>query len=91
MGHTKGPWRYDSLEGAGARTWTITKKGIYLADIYQREGKGEANASRIAAAPELLGACREMEQLISAHIPEEAHNRCRLARTAIAKAEGGGK
>ena len=40
-----------------------------------------------AAAPALLEACKEMEQLISAHIPDEAHNWCKLARAAITKAE----
>ncbi len=58
--HTKGPWRVTGT----AQDFVVRNKGaIYVAGIGRAQGDGqpEANARLIAAAPELLEACRNAQ------------------------------
>lgn len=81
--HTPGPWNF-------------TGNGVYAADgttvadnePHYPQALDPCNGHLIAAAPELLEALEELEQLVSAHISEEADNWCKSARAAIAKAKG---
>ena len=61
--HTPGPWRtYSYSDSASARQWTVgTPGGDRIADNIERgkpTDEAEANARLIAAAPELLEACK---------------------------------
>jgi hypothetical protein len=64
--HTTAPWSFRPANGkdysAGARVFTLaTPHGQGMAHIYSVENT-EANARLIAAAPELLEACRLAER-----------------------------
>ncbi len=71
MAHTPGPWAYDpdskevfsSNEGHGCG-WIALVKGNDSADQPLPAGMQAANARLIAAAPDLLAACREMAEII---------------------------
>lgn len=110
--HTPGPWRYDettlsicrglvSIEDVGAFQVMPAKDAqhaiAYVPNDLAREEQ-EANARLIAAAPELLAACREAlkwqdEDEFGNAVPDEfctpAYQAFRAQlRAAIAKAEG---
>jgi len=53
MKHTKGPWSI----GKRAKD-TVFSDDVAIADVFPNVVVGEANARLIAAAPELLEACR---------------------------------
>ena len=58
MSHTPGPWEVDTEEEEG-RSWVVIRgAGFYIANVSGGIGPGitEANASLIAAAPDLLEA-----------------------------------
>lgn len=65
-GHTPGPWRFDAeygrVEADGRRVCDMPSAGLSL---YPEEY--EANARLIAAAPEMLEALREAEDLVGFH------------------------
>ena len=105
--HTPGPWQAVQLkpnEIAGAE-WAIeaNRKGIG-ADLvglcYRQRENGSANASLIAAAPELLAACEAAVKYLEAHRPqgkireiftalnEHENGTLKPLRAAIAKAKG---
>jgi hypothetical protein len=92
--HTPGPWTA-SDERRGI--FEIIHDGDLLAQVWRVRHAGdgdlpaEANARLIAAAPELLEACREALALISEFELEALDGRDEvpdLLRAAIAKAEG---
>jgi hypothetical protein len=74
MKHTPGPWEYrkgyDNIANADIRgegiagTIRDTDTGWNIARIWETGKRTEANAKLIAAAPELLEACREAQELI---------------------------
>lgn len=78
VGHTPGPWRYNSESGA---IETDTVMVAALGSVNE-----EANARLIEQAPELLGALRALIEDPS----DDNHVAWRRARAAIAKAEGRG-
>jgi hypothetical protein len=91
--YTKGPWFLKNGNEIHDKETLFNKSGsrigntpnlIAIVDYFNTE----ANARLIASAPELLEALRELEQLVSAHIPEEADQWCKKAREIIAKAVG---
>ena len=90
--HTPGPW-----EACGKAVHAETGREIVFGSHNTRSGSDEeqrANARLIAAAPELLEACREVAEwldLLKQNYPDMAGliRGCRKARAAIAKAEGG--
>lgn len=101
MGHTPGPWSQDST--FPYEVWAATRTRRPVASV-QSDGEhrasftGEdyANMRLIAAAPDLLAACRAAKDVIGQHaarFDSEAFNADRQAfhalRKAIAKAERG--
>ena len=87
--HTPGPWAADpvTLMVTSERGLVCVVEDRVHAD-YDNSAEIEANARLIASAPDLLAALRELEQLVTSHIVEEADNWCRSARAAIRKATG---
>jgi hypothetical protein len=108
--HTKGPWKIsDTGHVVGIVDVNVE---VLIADTYALEGYGkvdpkgekEANTNLIAAAPELLEACKQLVQSIdywgqrALHIPLEESKKLLIdlgstqimkdALDAIAKAEG---
>lgn len=96
--HTPGPW-YVHLErhAAGTTPHVTTSKKIGLWDHpvctfngtkYQSEAETKANARLIAAAPDLLAACKRMSEWLKQHrLPEIQGIACDIFQ-AIDKAEG---
>lgn len=103
--HTPGPW----VVGKAARNpypdppgdkWSIAAYGCWIAGVYpfvrgcQDDSEAKANARLIAAAPDLLEACRAMVDCYEGGMdsgcdpPRPDCPACQ-ARAAIAKAEGG--
>jgi hypothetical protein len=78
--HTPGPWKYEP----GTKTIRSQKENYWLASMNSWDGavNHEANARLIAAAPDLLEACRWLVDY--APTPSDAAK----ARAAIDKAEG---
>jgi hypothetical protein len=109
-GHTPGPWNIDAPYICGNGTTRYSEgytvavvttgydSGKAVAQMHGHAGVYEANARLIAAAPDLLAACRvtleDFIQLMEGHCPqgspeEEAVNLVAgMLRAAIAKAEG---
>ena len=88
--HTPGPWRYCKTNGSpthGCHMIAGATPG-YLAEVRDcGSGDVEANASLIAAAPDLLGALVGLVAMVDAISPLEGDT-VRRARAAIAKAVG---
>ena len=91
--HTPAPWILDDL-GDKWDLITETKNPhgpSWIAEIISGYDGDEANAKLIAAAPELLEACKAMAEYISGQWEKDWPNRpnhLRLAENAIKKAEG---
>lgn len=93
--HTPGPWTFErSVAGDGIATQTIKASGnntlAYTAFGNVGEAECLANASLIAASPDLLAACQRMARASENHgSRQQMMNAAMIAiRTAIAKAEG---
>lgn len=96
--HTPGPWIITRSKMAtdGAFDYAISADGaLVLAEAFGRDAKGgwppaEANASLIAAAPDMLAALREAEGELYQVPPADAEQERVLAvvRAAISRAEG---
>lgn len=83
--YTSGPWKV-SKEKTG--TYVTNEQDLYLACVGVLEPspeENEANAKLIAAAPELLEACKLIQNSNSWDEVCKAHN---LLEKAISKAEG---
>lgn len=102
--HTPGPWiavdNAFARNKAGETQWTFGPSFECLGLVYNRTSSGgsqtieEANARLIAAAPELLSACRNAANVLAAlatgqlkAVDKDSPALLQL-RTAIAKAEG---
>ena len=88
--HTPGPWHTahhadDTVEGLHV-VHDVTGLPVARMGGFTTRRNCEANARLIAAAPDLLAALTELEQLVTAHIPDECDNWCRAARAALAAA-----
>jgi hypothetical protein len=96
--HTPGPWTLEernrlngfaglngyALIGPKIDAWHIHRVGSFVGNV--------ENAQLIAAAPDLLAACEELNQLLSNHyanngIPPETVPEIQRLRAAIAKAK----
>ncbi len=106
--HTPGPWRQDiNDDGELFIDLRPQCKGfadiIVIGDLEETDGEDHANAALIAAAPDLLVACKtiaetwghldtctddEFERFIRATDDEEERALWRKVRRAIARAEG---
>lgn len=105
--HTPGPWKAHKpaqSEGVPSDGWTIRFDGPshhwHVATVYGQEkptgikydqGENAANARLIAAAPDLLDACKNI--VAACELTEDAYydaidTAMNIARAAIAKAEG---
>jgi hypothetical protein len=90
--HTPGPWKVFKLPGASmigvvpVNARGRPRQGRETPDICQCEQ--EADARLIAAAPELLTACKEALAIVTAYAPGE--RQLEMLRAALAKAEGKG-
>jgi hypothetical protein len=91
VGHTPGPWRYDSREDEDNNDFEIHtpefEKWVALVKSSQVGDSGEANARLIAAAPDLLEA---LEQVIRHGLIEQDgyETVLRQVHSAISKARG---
>ena len=90
--HTPGPWDFD---GNASEGYTLRAAGRSLAVIHrplhQDAAEHHANASLIAAAPELLAIAEKAEEFFSdpgAFTPTTGKRFCALIQAAIAKAKG---
>ena len=102
MSHTKGPWRTEVWDYPGAtpprKELTILNDEIRIAVVdWDEHGdnpytvpkdQAEANASLIAAAPELAEAV-ELLLIYLGDWNEDDHETCVKARAALKKARGG--
>ena len=80
--HTPGPWE---LWGTASPSQVIAAENYFVAQTLGRND--EANARLIAAAPDLLVACKELLEVWE-EAPAYGHASAVKARAAIAKAEG---
>lgn len=93
--HTKGPWSVYISDVLNSVEVGQHNGNVILAKVYARTALGgicseqEANAHLIAAAPDLLAACKRMEQYFATHVagPETHYYELTEIRLAIAKAE----
>lgn len=92
MAHTPGPWQRDLYGNRILRSQVLTTDGLLIASLGDTDLPEDHcdNASLIAAAPELLEACRDIYSKLCSR-PDDCHvfdrNRAQL-RDAIAKATG---
>ncbi len=91
--HTPGPWIH--LKKGYEYEILCNKRNDVLADVYdhfknKNESELEANARLIAAAPELLEACKRALQQLDESLPTDEGNKMAVKRCkdAISKAEG---
>jgi hypothetical protein len=88
--HTPGPWSLHEHESL----FVVGPDGNMVADTDMPADRGyrspqcKANAKLIAAAPDLLAACKAAWLLMTPKTPGQ-HNAYRLLHEAIIKAEGG--
>lgn len=105
QGHTPGPWEIRK-DGAYPPRYLITSKGIPFASLdgwaydgVTTDEEDAANRNLIAAAPELLEACKTADKLIRVarnYFPKsmqnsdrfDLENSCAAISKAIVKAEG---
>jgi len=108
MSHTPGPWKADSKPMLGDSTIKVSANILDREDILKSicwvsphdwcKGEQQANANLIAAAPDLLEACKKNVELIEAWMNGifrrngitwiEVPTAVSMSRDAIAKAEG---
>jgi len=90
--HTKGPWSLVEWPYERECRAVLGSDGISPAVVWGGIAESEANASLIAAAPDLLEACKRalsIEQSVTQGQERELRDGfVDLLRTAIAKAEG---
>lgn len=88
MTHSLGPWQHNKYNGEDSiYSWDGIKIAIPEMWTEDEQGESEANARLIAAAPELLEACKEIVRRINENTGEEILALGQL-QAAIAKAEG---
>lgn len=89
-GHTPGPWEIKTRpDGLGGKDKLVYAKGLPVCDCFQgvtNEETEQANATLIAAAPELLEAAQKAFTFIEDRFPGEDYG-WRLKK-AISKAQG---
>jgi hypothetical protein len=86
MSYTSGPWVV--TRGAAGDPFSIEGPTVTVAHAKLANGAAEANAHLIAAAPELLEACKRMLDLLNDDMDEEQCAAWDAMSAAIDKAEG---
>uniref|UniRef100_A0A6M3LWM1 Uncharacterized protein n=1 Tax=viral metagenome TaxID=1070528 RepID=A0A6M3LWM1_9ZZZZ len=97
MKHTKGPWKAGHHHiGDGWRVFVQHQAdddqhdAICDIETWQTKEETQANAALMAASPELLEACKEVEALLWGNPTQEDINKAfYTVREAIAEVEGG--
>lgn len=92
MKHTPGPWIFEEVRGSDDKT-LVYRRILNVGNVYKQKGiastgideEAEANARLIAAAPELLEACKAVANDTSHAIMGKLQAQLRIV---IAKAEG---
>jgi len=82
--HTAGPWRVHDLADGPSKT--IGPLGVFVAQTLG--GNDSANARLIAAAPDLLAACKAAEKYLCSSPSPKSVAAYKEVQAAIAKAEG---
>jgi len=84
--HTPGPWRYE----ASTKTIRSQPANYWLASMNSWDGAvdHDANARIIAAAPDLMAACRAVLDEFPAFDSKRIESVKNICRAAITKAEG---
>lgn len=91
--HTPGPWKYGIELSSRSGEWLISfdagyrGRGISIAETKAGSGQEEANARLISAAPELLEALDNTQQLLE-RLGLESSDEYQANASAIAKAKG---
>jgi hypothetical protein len=96
--HTKGPWKAGTTYEHGEPVGAVVRSGVrFVAECPtgvcgHHQPECEANAALIAAAPDLLAACREaLEDYAGCNVDrftQHETDKMNRLRAAIAKAEG---
>jgi hypothetical protein len=99
--HTKGPWRIAYTDGSGPEYITANDVSLVtlrwgcscckntITEFSELSAEEQANARLIAAAPDLLDACKRLLEVEPPRLTTgEERETFRLALAAIAKAEG---
>lgn len=100
--HTPGPWSIDAslFDRDGYDRYIVLGDGLYVAEVIgmatpDKDLLSTANARLIAAAPDLLAACRALQTTESlwgvdrVAFEDALAEACKLACTAIRRAEHG--
>lgn len=86
--HTPGPWVACEPDADSSR-WEVASESHLLATIWNNDPAGAAaNARLIAAAPDLLKACRAIDRAYDRTDSWTEGRAMRMVMSAIAKAEG---
>lgn len=97
--HTPGPWQINAISNEREKISIIDADMCFVAEVWKTyvngESRQQANASLIAAAPELLEACQALlDGILFTRGASMSEDRRRtlttIARQAINKAEGRG-
>lgn len=86
MSYTSGPWVV--TRGAAGDPFSIEGPTVTVAHAKLAKGAAEQNANLIAAAPELLEACKRSLDWLASYQGDGALAAYDQIRVAIAKAEG---
>lgn len=87
--HTKGPWNVEIDSVSGKKTQIkVGEQRIASLNFATDKGNVEANAALIAAAPELLGACKEALKALTGEGLNDGENAVSMLEGAIRKTEG---
>ena len=88
---SKGPWDYQERPAgaSGHFQYWITAEGYRrIADVHQQQGQTENNARLIAAAPELLKACKIAIVALGSGFAEDRKRAQAKVLKAVNQAEG---
>ena len=86
MSHTPGPWRWVQQRGTSERQGRRLTGGANIPIVWQHHCCSEANALLIAAAPDLLEACKAVLEAMNIPGPALPMDVCIALHRAIAKA-----
>lgn len=87
--HTPGPWKLEGWSAGDSRGWSVTIPGQQARiDVTEWSEESEANANLLAVAPVMYEALLEIAHGLAGPDEDFVQFIDRIARAAIAKAEG---